>query len=75
EGVAVSLGERQSGAGSVAAALVTPDGEVQGAISVCGPEYRFTPEKIERYRGLIRDASADIIRNWTHGPNGGVHPA
>lgn len=73
DGVAVSLGERQSGAGSVAAALVTPDGEVHGAISVCGPEYRFTPEKIERYRELVRDATAEIIRNWAEGPAAGGH--
>nr|WP_281372503.1 IclR family transcriptional regulator C-terminal domain-containing protein [Prauserella isguenensis] len=71
DGVAVSLGERQSGAGSVAAALVTPDGEVHGAISVCGPEYRFTGEKIERYRELVRDATAEIIRNWANGPAAG----
>ncbi|MCP2182785.1 transcriptional regulator, IclR family [Prauserella alba] len=73
DGVAVSLGERQSGAGSVAAALVTPDGEVHGAISVCGPEYRFTPEKIERYRELVREATTEIIRNWTNGPAAGGH--
>lgn len=71
DGVAVSLGERQSGAGSVAAALVTPDGEVHGAISVCGPEYRFTPDKIERYRELVRNATAEIIRNWADGPAAG----
>lgn len=64
EGVAVSLGERQAGAGSVAAPLIGPDGEVHGAISICGPEYRFTPEKIERYRRLVHDATEEIARNW-----------
>ncbi|NKQ54467.1 IclR family transcriptional regulator [Amycolatopsis sp. K13G38] len=65
EGVAVSLGERQAGAGSVAAPLYGPDGEVHGSISICGPQYRFTPEAIERYRDLIRTASQEIRDNWT----------
>ncbi|GAB3564961.1 IclR family transcriptional regulator [Amycolatopsis endophytica] len=65
EGVAVSLGERQAGAGSVAAPLFGPDGEVHGSISICGPQYRFTPEAIDRYRGLVRAASDEIRDNWT----------
>lgn len=65
EGVAVSLGERQFGAGSVAAPLFGPDGEVHGSISICGPQYRFTPEAIEQYRDLVRAASQEIRHNWT----------
>ena len=61
---AVTLGERQSGAGSVAAPLFGPDGELHGAISICGPEYRFTPELIDRYRTLIREAADEIQQNW-----------
>lgn len=68
DGVAVSLGERQVGAGSVAAPLIGPDGEVHGAISVCGPEHRFSPDKIERYRELVRAATAEIARNWAVPP-------
>ncbi|MGW4485003.1 IclR family transcriptional regulator [Amycolatopsis sp. NPDC004368] len=64
EGVAVSLGERQPGAGSVAAPLFGPDGEVHGAISVCGPEYRFTPEVVGRYRRLVREAAVEIRGSW-----------
>jgi IclR family acetate operon transcriptional repressor len=65
EGVAVSLGERQAGAGSVAAALMGPDGEVHGSISVCGPVYRFTPEKVDRYRRLVHEATEEITRGWS----------
>lgn len=68
DGVAVSLGERQVGAGSVAAPLIGPDGEVHGAISVCGPEHRFSPGKIEHYRELVRTATAEIARNWAVPP-------
>ncbi|GAA2401491.1 IclR family transcriptional regulator [Actinomadura vinacea] len=64
-GVAVSLGERQADAGSVAAPLIGPDGEVHGSISVCGPRYRFTPEAVDRYRALVRDAAEEIRRGWT----------
>lgn len=64
EGVAVSLGERQAGAGSVAAPLIGPDHEVHGAISICGPEYRFTTEKIEHYKHLVRNAISEITQNW-----------
>ncbi|MDL4774050.1 MULTISPECIES: IclR family transcriptional regulator [Thermomonosporaceae] len=65
EGVAVSLGERQADAGSVAAPLFGPDGEVHGSISVCGPRYRFAPDVVERYRELVCDAADEISRNWT----------
>jgi IclR family acetate operon transcriptional repressor len=65
DGVGVSLGERQADAGSVAAPLFGPDGEVHGSISVCGPRHRFTPEAVERYRTLVRDAAEEVTRNWT----------
>ncbi|MFI0355996.1 IclR family transcriptional regulator [Actinomadura sp. 9N407] len=64
DGVAASMGERQADAGSVAAALLGPDGEVHGAISVCGPAYRFTPEAVERYRVLVREAAEEIRAGW-----------
>ncbi|MEU6040828.1 IclR family transcriptional regulator [Actinomadura sp. NPDC047616] len=65
DGVAVSLGERQADAASVAAPLFGPDGEAQGSISVCGPLHRFTPEAIARYRTLVREAAEEITRTWT----------
>lgn len=65
EGVAVTFGERQSDAGSVAAPLFGPDGEVHGSISVCGPRQRFTSEAVERYRTLVREAADEITRTWT----------
>ncbi|MFB4319235.1 IclR family transcriptional regulator [Actinomadura sp. 21ATH] len=65
EGVAASVGERQADAGSVAAPLFGPDGEVYGSFSVCGPAYRFTPEAVERYRVLAREAAEEIRRSWS----------
>lgn len=61
-GVAVSRGERQSGAGSVAAAVFGLDGWVVGAISVCGPITRFNDAAVERFVPLVRDAAEEISR-------------
>lgn len=62
DGVAVTLGERQEGAGSVAAPVFGAEGAVVGAISLCGPVARFTPEAVARYRPLVRDAARGISR-------------
>jgi IclR family transcriptional regulator, acetate operon repressor len=59
-GVAVSHGERQDGAGSVAAAVIGVDDHVIGAISLCGPVARFGGDEVKRYRPLVRDAAAEI---------------
>jgi len=61
-GVAVSLGERQDGAGSVAAPLFGPHGEVVGAISVCGPATRFDADVTRRFGPLALDAAVEISR-------------
>jgi IclR family acetate operon transcriptional repressor len=42
-GYSSSHGERQSDAGSIASTLFGFDGDVCGAVSVCGPRSRFTP--------------------------------
>ncbi len=51
-GYAVSFGERQAGAGSVAAPVFDHNGRVAAAVSVCGP--------IERFRSEV-DAIASIL--------------
>jgi IclR family transcriptional regulator, acetate operon repressor len=43
-GYAVSLGERQAGAGSVAAPIIAHDGTAVAVVSVCGPVERFRDE-------------------------------
>lgn len=71
EGVAVSLGERQTGAGSVAAAVIGFDGSVVGSISICGPVHRFDAATIESLKPLVRDAAAEICRAMRHGSHPG----
>ena len=59
-GSAVSLGERQEGAGSVAAAVLGVDGTAVGALSACGPVDRFDTAVVERIAPLVRAAAADV---------------
>lgn len=59
-GVAVSRGERQPGAASVAAPVFAIDGEVVGAISVCGPVDRFADDDCARYVPAVRAAAEEI---------------
>lgn len=60
DGYATSQGERQSGAGSVAAPVFGSDGRVIGSISVCGPLARFDPVTVKRYIPLVTAAAARI---------------
>ncbi|GAA3749746.1 DNA-binding IclR family transcriptional regulator [Spinactinospora alkalitolerans] len=68
-GAAVSGGERQGGASSIASAVRWADGRVVGAISVCGPIMRFDEATCERYVPLVRDAAVDVSRalGWNGG--------
>jgi IclR family acetate operon transcriptional repressor len=68
-GVAQSDGERQAGAGSVAAPVFGVDGSVQGAVSVCGPADRVGPAVRERYVPLLVEAADRISRGmgWRGG--------
>jgi IclR family transcriptional regulator, acetate operon repressor len=60
-GLGVSHGERQQGVAAVAGPVFDSRG-VAGAISVCGPEYRFDGASIERYGALVRTAAAELSR-------------
>lgn len=59
-GYAVSWGERQADAFSVAAPILQAGGSVFGALSVCGPAQRFDEERGRVYGGLLRDAAAKV---------------
>lgn len=75
DGVAVSYGERQHGAASVAAAVEGADGAVIGAISVCGPIGRFDTDVVDGLRALVRTAGEDVSRAlatpWAEGGEAG----
>ncbi|MGH3319860.1 MAG: IclR family transcriptional regulator [Streptosporangiaceae bacterium] len=61
-GVATSLGERQHGAGSVAAPVFGAYSEVLGAISVCGPVDRFDRAAVEAHAPKVLAAAEQISR-------------
>lgn len=69
EGVAQSDGERQAGAGSVAAPVFGFDGQVVGAISVCGPAYRMDEPTRADVVPLLRVAADEVSRalGWRGG--------
>jgi len=68
-GVAQSDGERQAGAGSVAAPVFGVDGAVQGAVSICGPADRVGPTVRALFVPLVVDAADRISRGmgWRGG--------
>ncbi len=58
--VATSRGERQWGAGSVASPVFGIDGDVVGAISVCGPVARFDADTVARLIPVVRAAAEEV---------------
>lgn len=72
-GFAVSAGERQAEAASVAAPVFGLDGRVCGAVSVCGPRSRVTPEFVHDIAPRVVEAASCISRKL--GWAGPAHPA
>ncbi|MBC9734637.1 IclR family transcriptional regulator [Nocardioides marmotae] len=68
QGYAVSLGERQAGAGSVAAPIHRADGDVFGSISLCGPRDRFVAEVRDSHARLVVKTAAEISAELGHTP-------
>lgn len=62
QGFSLSRGERQPGAGAVAAPVFNYTGNVIGAISVCGPIQRFDEVTVARFIPQVITAAAEISR-------------
>jgi DNA-binding IclR family transcriptional regulator len=62
-----SQGERQADAGSVASPVFGLDGDVLGAVSVCGPRSRFTADFVHASAPRVVEAARDISTalGWT----------
>lgn len=60
QGFAVSSGERQPGAGAIAAPVFNLSHRVIGAISVCGPQQRFDAERVANLTPLVLEAAEKI---------------
>lgn len=65
QGYAVSLGERQAGAGSVAAPVFDHRAAPAGVVSVCGPIERFADE-VEMASKLLLAATGDLSHHLGH---------
>ncbi|MGW0504938.1 IclR family transcriptional regulator [Micromonospora sp. NPDC003241] len=68
QGYAVSRGERQAGAASVAAAIRLASGEVYGSLSLCGPQDRFSARLLAEYGDLVADAARQVSAELGYQP-------
>ncbi|GAA1866681.1 IclR family transcriptional regulator [Pseudonocardia ailaonensis] len=65
-GYALSSGERQAGAGSVAAPVHLANGDVFGSISLCGPIDRFRPDVAAAHGALVAETARRISAELGH---------
>jgi len=61
-GYAFTLEELELGLNAVAAPVYAADGRVQAAVSVAGPSYRVTPQRLSELGEMTKDAGAAISR-------------
>ncbi len=61
-GVAVTESERVPGATGVSAPVFDRAGTVIASVTVSGPSFRFTPDRIEAYRRLVARAAERLTR-------------
>ncbi len=59
-GYAVSAGERDPWAASAASCIFSSGNRPVGAVSICGPLPRFTPERVFEYGSLVKEAAVEI---------------
>ena len=65
KGYAVSFGERQLGAVSIAAPILDRENHPEAVVSICGPADRMT-EKLDLAAGLLLDATHELSRRIGH---------
>lgn len=68
-GYAVSRGERQVDAGSVAAPIYDATGRVYGSLSICGPVGRIGEDLVEQYGALLLETAATVSQRLGHRSN------
>jgi len=59
-GVAVSSDERVAGASSVSAPIRDGIGRVVAGLTISGPTYRFTPERVREFITLVQDGARRV---------------
>jgi len=71
DGYAFTLEELELGLNAVAAPVYAADGRVQAAVSVAGPSYRVTPQRLSELGEMTKDAGAAISRRMSYIRNAG----
>src|SRR2546430_1035205 len=71
DGYAFTLEELELGLNAVAAPVRAADGRVQAAVSVAGPAYRVTPQRLGDLGDLTKEAGEAISRRMGYIPGGG----
>jgi DNA-binding IclR family transcriptional regulator len=71
DGYAFTLEELEIGLNAVAAPVRAADGRVQAAVSVAGPSYRVTPQRLNDLGEVTREAGEAISRRMGYIPTGG----
>lgn len=69
DGLAVTYGERVDGATAVSAPVFDDHGGVVASLTVSGPSFRFTRERIQEYRDFVKAAADRLTRAF-----GGYNP-
>lgn len=65
-GFATTYGELEEGLNAIAVPVLGPVGEVIAAMSVSGPAFRFTRERIEEITPIVTEAGATLSRRVGH---------
>jgi IclR family acetate operon transcriptional repressor len=71
EGYAFTLEELELGLNAVAAPVRATDGRVRAAVSVAGPSYRVTPQRLQELGALTKAAGEAISRRMGYLEKGG----
>ncbi|HEY8802871.1 MAG TPA: IclR family transcriptional regulator [Candidatus Dormibacteraeota bacterium] len=71
EGYAFTLEELEVGLNAVASPVRATDGRVRAAVSVAGPSYRVTPQRLQELGAMTKDAAAAISRRMGYLDHGG----
>ena len=71
DGYAFTLEELEIGLNAVAAPVHAADGRVQAAVSVAGPSYRVSPQRLNELGEMTRDAGEAISRRLGYIAGGG----
>jgi DNA-binding IclR family transcriptional regulator len=74
DGYAFTLEELEVGLNAVAAPIYGADGRVLAAVSVAGPSYRVTPQRLTELGEMTKEAGEAISRRLGYIPHAGGTP-